>query len=382
MIWARPLRLAASSAPLWARSGLPPQAVQLLEAGRESYALVTGLSDVDRELLADVVDAAWVGGSGDAAVIQYSKLAIETWCEKLEASPELTQALSRLVFSVPSPSLGFEWGGRTRIMGIVNVTPDSFSDGGRHDTTAAAIAHGRELVKAGAALLDVGGESTRPGAAAVDEAEELRRVVPVIEGLRDCGVPISVDTMKAAVARRAIAAGAVLVNDVSGLRDDAMIDVLAETGASACVMHMQGEPRTMQQAPRYDDVTLEVLDVLDEALRRAERRGVPRSRLWVDPGIGFGKTADHNLFLLRRANDLRLLGVPVLVGVSRKGFLGALTGGKPPPERVIASVAVAAIVVAQGGADVVRVHDVAETKDALAVADAIRLARDGGSRFT
>ncbi len=382
MIWARPLRLAASSAALWARSGLPPQAVQLLEAGRESYALVTGLAVVDRELLAEVVDAAWVGGSGDAAVLQYSKLAIETWCERLGSSSALSVALERLLLAAPEASLGFEWGARTRIMGIVNVTPDSFSDGGAHDTTAAAIEHGLSLVKAGADLLDVGGESTRPGAVPVDEDEEARRVVPVIEGLRGCGVPISVDTMKPGVARRAVAAGAALINDVSGLRDDAMIDVLAETGASACVMHMQGEPRTMQQSPRYEDVTLEVLDVLEEALRRAERRGVPRSRLWVDPGIGFGKTADHNLFLLRRSSDLRLLGVPVLVGVSRKGFLGAIAGGKPPGERVVVSAVAAAIVAAQGGADVVRVHDVAETKDALAVADAIRLARDGGSRFT
>lgn len=379
MIWARPLRLAAPSA-LWARSGLPAGAIEVLEAGRDAYALVTGLGVSDREALAELVGAAWIGGDGDAAVIRHSRSSIEAW--RAVAPEPLAAALHRLLWSTPAPSLGFGWGQRTRVMGIVNVTPDSFSDGGRHHTTDAAISHGRALVEAGADLLDVGGESTRPGAEPVPVEEELRRVVPVIEGLRDAGVPLSVDTMKPEVARRAIAAGAALVNDVSGLRDDAMIDVLADTGACACVMHMQGEPRTMQQSPRYDDVMAEVLDVLEEALQRAERRGVARSKLWVDPGIGFGKTQAHNLFLLQHAAELRLLGAPVLIGVSRKGFLGALTGGRPANERVVASAAAAAIVASAGAADVVRVHDVAETRDALAVADAVRLARDGGGRFT
>jgi len=267
-------------------------------------------------------------------------------------------------------------------MGIVNVTPDSFSDGGAHFSPAAAIAHGRELIAQGADMLDIGGESTRPGAEPVSEDEELRRVLPVIDGLRDAGVPLSIDTFKPNVARRALNAGASLINDISGLRDDAMLDVLAETGAQACVMHMQGSPKTMQADPRYDDVGAEVLDELESALQRVERRGVAREKLMVDPGIGFGKTAQHNLFLLQRAADLRLLGAPVLIGVSRKGFLGALTGGKAASERVVASASVAAILASEGAVDWVRVHDVSETKDALAVGDAIRLARDGGKRFT
>ena len=371
MIWARPFTPTPTSA-LWRRSGLGDPEVALLEAGRECLALVTGLDVSAREALAELVDAAWVGGAGDAAIVRYSPLSLDRWAQ---APGALGEAFGRLRSLVCATS-------RTRIMGIVNVTPDSFSDGGRYATPDAAIAHGLALVKQGADLLDVGGESTRPGAAPVSEADELQRVVPVIEGLRGCGVPLSVDTMKATVARAAIAAGASVVNDVGGLRDDAMIDVLAETGASACVMHMQGEPRTMQHAPTYDDVSSEVLDALELALRRAEARGVARSRLWVDPGIGFGKTGEHNLFLLRHVAELRLLGVPVLVGVSRKRFLGALVGDKPAPERVVASAAAAAIVAATGAVDVVRVHDVTETKDALAVADAIRLARDGGGRFT
>lgn len=380
MIWARPLHLAVSSA-LWARLGLGAEIVESLEAGRESYALVTGLGVSERELLAHVVGASWVGGTGDAAVIKFSRHAIDAWVPQF-GEHLIARALRRLLPNTLEPSLGFEWGGRTRIMGIVNVTPDSFSDGGQHASTDAAIAHGLALVKAGADLLDVGGESTRPNAEPVSEDQELRRVVPVIEGLRASGVPLSIDTMKAGVAKRALAAGATLVNDVSGLRDDAMIDAIAAAGACACVMHMQGEPRTMQHAPLYEDLTAEILEELEQTLQRAERRGLPRSRLWVDPGVGFGKTADHNVYLLQRAQEFRLLGVPVLFGVSRKGFIGKLLGGKPANERAVASATIAGILAADGAVDVVRVHDVAETKDALAVADAIRLARDGGSRFT
>ncbi|PZR09811.1 MAG: dihydropteroate synthase [Archangium gephyra] len=380
MIWARPVHLAVSSA-LWARLGLGAEIVESLEAGRESYALVTGLGVSEREALAHVVGASWVGGTGDAAVIRYSQHSLEVWRRAL-GDHLLAGALKRLSIDAPEASLGFEWGARTRVMGIVNVTPDSFSDGGVHATTEAAIAHGRALVKQGADLLDIGGESTRPEADPVSEDEELRRVLPVIEGLRDVGVPLSVDTMKPAVARRAVMAGATLVNDVSGLRDDTMIDVLADTGACACVMHMQGTPRTMQKAPAYEDLTGEILESLENVLQRAERRGVKRSKLWVDPGVGFGKTSDHNLYLLRRAREFRLLGVPVLFGVSRKGFIGKLLGGKPANERAVASATIAGILAADGAVDVVRVHDVGETRDALAVADAIRLARDGGSRFT
>jgi dihydropteroate synthase len=293
-----------------------------------------------------------------------------------------------LLDTPPAPTkLGgrlLEWGKRTRIMGIVNATPDSFSDGGQHASAADAIAWALSLLDAGADLIDVGGESTRPGASQVSEAEEIKRVVPVIEGVKAKrpDALISVDTRKADVAKAAIAAGAQLVNDVSGLRDDAMLDVVASTGVCACAMHMLGTPETMQADPRYDDLGTEVLDALEGALRRAEGRGITRDRLWIDPGIGFGKTPGHNLFLLKRAADLRLLGTPVLMGVSRKAFLGGLLGGKPPAERVGASAAAAAVLAADRAVDIVRVHDVAQTREALLVADAIGEARDGGAKFS
>ncbi|MFT3708492.1 MAG: dihydropteroate synthase [Archangium sp.] len=334
---------------------------------------MSGLTDANRELLAELVDTSWVGGAGDAAVIKYSPHAVEAWLARLAPQSELAIALSRLVQlekPLPASPLGFSWGTRTFIMGVLNVTPDSFSDGGKFADPAAAIAHGKALVEAGADLIDVGGESTRPGAESVSEAEELRRVVPVIEGLK--GLKVSIDTQKPLVAEAAIKAGAVLVNDISGLRDDAMLEVIARTGVSACAMHMRGTPKTMQNDPRYVDVGAEVLDLLEDSLRRAEAKGIPRSRLWVDPGIGFGKTLEHNVELLKRLCDLRLLGCPVLVGVSRKKFIGALTGREVPSERVLGSAAAAAIIVAQGGVDVIRVHDVAATREAIAVADALR----------
>jgi dihydropteroate synthase len=267
----------------------------------------------------------------------------------------------------------FEWGSRTFVMGVVNVTPDSFSDGGRFFDVPAAIAHGVELVSQGADILDVGGESTRPGAAEVSVADELARVMPVIEGLiLACpGVPISIDTSKAMVAERAIGSGAALVNDVTGLRDPVMAAVVAKTGVAACVMHMRGTPRTMQQQTSYGDVVAEVIAGLREAV---EQSGVERSRLMVDPGIGFAKDLAQNVTLLRRLGELRVLGLPVLLGTSRKAFLGALSGVKTPAERVNASLASVAVAAANGSVDVVRVHDVLATKQALAVADAIRLA--------
>lgn len=386
MIWARPLSREDSAVSLWVRSGLTPEGVGLVRSGLESHALVTGLDEGSKDTLAELVGAAWAGGSGDAAIVRYSRLSVESWFARSGLS-ELGVALSRLLLAQPAPTtLGtqrLEWGQRTRIMGIINATPDSFSDGGAHADPGSAVNFGLSLLEAGADLLDVGGESTRPGAAPVSEEEELRRVIPVIEGLRDqrADALISIDTRKANVARAAIKAGAQLVNDVSGLRDEAMLEVVASTGVCACAMHMLGTPDIMQQEPRYDDVGTEILDALELSLRRAERRGIPRERLWVDPGIGFGKTAAHNLFLLRRAADLRLLGTPVLIGVSRKAFLGGLLGGKAPAERVGASVAAAAVLAADGAVDVVRVHDVAQTRDALAVADAIRLARDGGAKY-
>jgi dihydropteroate synthase len=245
-------------------------------------------------------------------------------------------------------------------MGVLNVTPDSFSDGGRWVDPAAAVAHGLALAADGADVVDVGGESTRPGAEAVSEAEELRRVLPVVEALAP-QVRVSIDTGKPAVAEAAIAAGATLVNDVTA----SLYDVAAAGGAGWAAYHLQGEPRTMQHAPHYDDVVAEVRDYLVAAAEKAEAAGV--SEIWIDPGIGFGKTIDHNLSLLRHLRTLVDTGYPVVVGVSRKSFLGKLTGGAPVGDRLEASVAVAAWALSQG-AGMVRVHDVAATVEAVRLA--------------
>ncbi len=259
-----------------------------------------------------------------------------------------------------------------RLMGVVNVTPDSFSDGGQFLDPAAAVAHGRELVAQGADILDVGGESTRPGAQPVDVAEELRRVVPVVEGLaRECpGTQISIDTMKAAVAEAALAAGASLVNDVSALRaDPRMAAVVAASGADCCLMHMLGEPRTMQRDPRYEDVVDDVEAFLGERIRFAVGEGIAVERLLLDPGIGFGKTVEHNLELLRRLDQLCALGPPVVIGTSRKGFLGRILAGAEAGERLPGTLATN-VIAFQRGARVFRVHDVAPVRAALTVAAA------------
>ncbi|HMI81897.1 MAG TPA: dihydropteroate synthase [Solirubrobacterales bacterium] len=257
-----------------------------------------------------------------------------------------------------------------KLMGVVNVTPDSFSDGGLYLDPGAAIAHGRELAAAGAEVLDVGGESTRPGAEPVDEAEELRRVVPVIEGLAGAGAEVSVDTSKAAVAAAALDAGATIVNDVTALRGDpAMAGLCAERGATVVLMHMLGEPRTMQADPRYDDVVAEVGAFLAERLEAAVAAGVAEERVWLDPGIGFGKTAAHNMELLRRLGELRELGRPLVIGTSRKSFIGKVDGS-PADQRLGGTIA-SSVLAAAEGAEVLRVHDVAELRQALSVAAAI-----------
>jgi dihydropteroate synthase len=257
-----------------------------------------------------------------------------------------------------------------RLMGVVNVTPDSFSDGGLYLDPEAAIAHGRELVGAGAEILDVGGESTRPGAEPVDAEEELRRVVPVIAGLRDLDCEVSVDTSKAAVAAAALAAGATIVNDVTALRGDAeMAALCAERGCGVVLMHMLGEPRTMQDEPRYGDVVAEVRDFLAERLATAVAAGIDEALIWLDPGIGFGKTVAHNAELLRRLGELRELGRPLVVGTSRKSFIGRLDGS-PAGGRLGGTIASSVLAVAEG-ADVLRVHDVAEMRQALAVTAAV-----------
>jgi dihydropteroate synthase len=256
------------------------------------------------------------------------------------------------------------------VMGIVNVTPDSFSDGGEWFDTDAAVRHGVELAAAGATILDVGGESTRPGAAAVPEDEELRRVVPVIAGLAAAvpGVVLSVDTTKAAVARAALESGATYVNDVSALRaDPEMLGVVVEHGARCCLMHMQGDPRTMQSRASYGDVVADVRAYLVERVEAAVAAGVPLDRIDVDPGIGFAKTQEHNLELLRRLDEIVAIGPRVLVGTSRKSFLGRLTGRDDPRQRLAGTIATNVLALASG-ARVFRVHDVGAVYDALAVA--------------
>jgi dihydropteroate synthase len=260
-------------------------------------------------------------------------------------------------------------------MGVLNVTPDSFSDGGEWFDFEAAVAHGRELAGQGAAILDVGGESTRPGADAVPEAEELRRVVPVIEALCETA-QISVDTSKLGVARAALDAGATYVNDVTAFRaDPAMAGLVAERGCECCLMHMLGEPRTMQDDPRYDDVVDDVKAFLSERAAFAVGEGIAEARIAVDPGIGFGKTLEHNLELLRRLDEIAALGFELVIGTSRKSFLGRLTGRHDPHERVAATLATTVLAL-ERGATVFRVHDVAQTADALKVA-AATLRRDG-----
>ncbi len=256
-------------------------------------------------------------------------------------------------------------------MGVVNVTPDSFSDGGRHLAADDAVAHGRLLAAEGAQVLDVGGESTRPGAQPVDVSEELERVLPVVERLASAGgsPEVSIDTTKAAVARAALAAGATIVNDVSALRfDRELAGVVADSNATCCLMHMLGEPRTMQADPRYEDVVSDVKAFLEERLGFAVAAGVREERIWLDPGIGFGKTLEHNLALLDRLDEIVAIGRPVVIGTSRKSFLGKITG-RAENERLPGTIATNVIAL-ERGASVFRVHDVAPVREALAVAAA------------
>lgn len=269
--------------------------------------------------------------------------------------------------------------GRAAVMGVVNVTPDSFSDGGRYLDPGAAVEHGLELAAAGADVLDVGGESTRPGAEPVEAGEEARRVVPVIRRLAaEAKVPVSVDTTKAAVAAAALEAGASIVNDVSAGRfDEAMLPLVAVAGAGYVAMHMQGTPATMQREPRYGDVVAEVGEFLVERLATAEEAGIARERLWADPGIGFGKTAAHNFELLARLPELvATVGVPVLVGTSRKVFIGAALGGLPVDEREEGTLATV-VWALDRGASMVRVHDVRPAVEVARLLAALRTADPG-----
>ena len=292
-----------------------------------------------------------------------------------ETAAEIRQALDnydRRHFEIRLGARRLAVGPRPALMGVVNVTPDSFSDPGRHFDRAEAIDHGCRLADEGAEIIDVGGESTRPGSHPVSEEEELARVLPVIEGLASrAGAAISIDTRHARVAREAVRAGASLINDVTGLQGDPdMAAVAAETGAGVALMHMLGEPKTMQENPRYDHLMADICRHLRRGIETALAAGVPEDGLLVDPGIGFGKTLEHNLAILAGLGQLRTLGRPILVGVSRKRFIGRLTGVETPAERTYGTAAACALAVA-AGALVLRVHDVAPMRQALAVASAI-----------
>jgi dihydropteroate synthase len=257
-----------------------------------------------------------------------------------------------------------------KLMGVVNVTPDSFSDGGLYLDPARAVEHGRQLEQSGAAILDVGGESTRPGAQEVPAEEELRRVVPVVEGLAEMDATVSIDTSKAVVAEAALDMGAAIVNDVTALRaDPEMAALCADRDATVVLMHMLGSPRTMQREPAYDDVVADVRSFLAARIEAAMAAGVGEERIWLDPGIGFGKTAEHNMELLRRLSELRELGRPLVIGTSRKSFIGKVDGSDAS-QRLGGTIA-SSVLAAAEGAEVLRVHDVAEVAQAMAVAAAV-----------
>jgi dihydropteroate synthase len=264
-------------------------------------------------------------------------------------------------------------------MGILNVTPDSFYDGGRYAQPEAAVRRALQMVEEGADILDIGGESTRPGSQPVSEEEELCRVLPVIEAIRErTDVPLSIDTTKSRVAERALQAGACMVNDISGLGfDPRMAEVVAQHGALCCIMHIQGTPQTMQRNPHYEDVVRDISRYFEQRLALAERAGIPREHIWLDPGIGFGKTVEHNLDILRRLRELTMLGLPLLVGTSRKSFIGKVLGDLPPEERLEGTAATVAIAIING-ANAVRVHDVKEMVRVARMTDAVLQRREWG----
>ncbi|MES9946389.1 MAG: dihydropteroate synthase [Candidatus Thiodiazotropha sp.] len=264
--------------------------------------------------------------------------------------------------------------GTPQVMGILNLTPDSFSDGGRFLNPDLGLKHALEMVQEGATIIDIGGESTRPGAQPVSVEEELDRVIPIIERLAQAvPVPISIDTNKPLVMREAVSAGAGMINDIMALQEPGALEAAAEVGVPVCIMHMQGEPRTMQNAPRYENVVEEVKTFLRQRLDAGEAAGIARHNMIVDPGFGFGKTLAHNLTLLKELRALHELAAPVLVGISRKSMIGSIIGDQAVNERLMGSVA-AAVVAVMGGAAIIRVHDVRETVDALKVVAAVRSA--------
>lgn len=259
---------------------------------------------------------------------------------------------------------------RVRVMGVINTTPDSFSDGGQFDTTDKALRYAMQLIDDGVDILDIGGESTRPGSQNVDASEELARTIPLIQAIRkESDVQISIDTNKPVVMQQAVAEGANLINSIWALRQDDVLAVAAQSGASVCLMHMQGTPETMQQNPCYDDVVSEVIEYLRQRIEAAVEAGIARENIIVDPGFGFGKTLQHNLLLLKSLAQLKALDVPLLVGLSRKSMIGTILN-KPLDQRLYGSISTA-VIAAMQGADIIRVHDVAQTIDALAIVDAV-----------
>jgi len=259
---------------------------------------------------------------------------------------------------------------RVRVMGVINTTPDSFSDGGKFDTTEKALRYAMQLIDDGVDILDIGGESTRPGSQNVDASEELARTIPLIQAIRkESDVQISIDTNKPEVMQQAVAEGANLINSIWALRQDDALAVAAQSGAVVCLMHMQGTPETMQQNPSYDDVVSEVIEFLRQRIEAAVEAGISRENIIVDPGFGFGKTLQHNLLLLKSLAQLKALDVPLLVGMSRKSMIGTILN-KPVDQRIYGSISTA-VIAAMQGADIIRVHDVAQTIDALAIVDAV-----------
>jgi len=374
--------------------GVDPAGITLMTPkGRHRAVRLEGLSPwqanlLKQEMLSLGGEAAVHRGAIDCSAAMTAALLLGTekhfrsLLAKLESQPptmkeigremqEVLREYDRRSFHLLLGSRRQDLGERTFVMGIVNVSPDSFYDGGRHFSTDAAVKHGLRLAGEGADLLDVGGESSRPGADPVPLDEEKRRVLPVIERLRaECDVPVSVDTHKAAVAEEALGAGAVMVNDISGLRfDPRMAGVVAAAGAALIVMHMRGEPGTMQDAPKYGNVMAEIVMELGRAVDRAVEGGIDREQILVDPGIGFGKRLEHNLHIFRHLSELRVLGRPVVVGPSRKSFIGTISD-LPPEERLEGTIAAVCQSVA-AGANVVRVHDVAAVRRSVQVADAI-----------
>ena len=349
---------------------LCPEEIFSGAAARDAVARGRALPLAGGPLAFAAVEVLERGADGRAAAQFLTLAELKDMAARTGRATEVETALQ--VLAAPrAPWAGFVLD-RPLVMGILNVTPDSFSDGGAFYDPARALAHGRAMIEAGADMIDIGGESTRPGSDATPIDEELRRVVPIIETLARDGIAVSVDTRHAAVMREALDAGARIVNDVTALTGDPdSMEVAARSGAPVVLMHMAGEPRTMQAAPRYDDVALDVLDYLDARVAACEAAGIARARIAVDPGIGFGKhPLEHNPPLLRRIALLHATGCAVLLGLSRKSFIGRVSRGEPPSQRLGGSVA-GALWGAERGVQILRVHDVAETRQALAVYRAI-----------